>query len=296
MVAPQQTEECSGATAMQLQPQQCANTPMQRQHIAIEAVQEIAAEAQTPLQQPSSALPAANFAMQISAVASSAAQKMQSIATHAASWWQRRRRNHAENANCMTETAANVDGQHAKELESTAAAAAARTEQPEASSATAAAADKKEARTHNSACDAADHILHTHTTHKTPRTVTQHHGLLRNQSGWGSWSFGGRTWKPRASDHFTARPWGIEMMEVEAGAAIYRNKRAEGTPYHAPYARPPTPHGGRGLPHPLRGVGAGTDRPRAGPQQLAARAYGLMSSSIADWGQCGRREAQNTQD
>jgi hypothetical protein len=47
---PQQTEECSGATAMQLQPQQCANTPMQRQHIAIEAVQEIAAEAQTPLQ------------------------------------------------------------------------------------------------------------------------------------------------------------------------------------------------------------------------------------------------------
>ena len=123
-----------------------------------------------------------------------------------------------------------------------------------------------------------------------------HHGPLRNQPGRGSWSFGGRTWKPRASDHFAARPWGIEMMEVEAGAAIYRNKRAEGTPYHAPYARPPTPHGGRGLPHPLRGVGAGTDRPRAGPQQLAARAYGLMSSSIADWGQCGRREAQNTQD
>jgi hypothetical protein len=58
----------------------------------------------------------------------------------------------------MTETAANVDGQHAKELESTAAAAAARTEQPEASSATAVAADKKEARTHNSSCDAADHI------------------------------------------------------------------------------------------------------------------------------------------
>jgi hypothetical protein len=38
--APQQTEECSGATAMQLalQSQQCANRPMQRQHIAIEAV------------------------------------------------------------------------------------------------------------------------------------------------------------------------------------------------------------------------------------------------------------------
>ena len=110
MVAPQQTEECSGATAMQLQPQQCANTPMQRQHIAIEAVQEIAAEAQTPLQEPSSALPAASFAMQISAAASSAAQKMHSIATHATSWWQRRRRNHTENANRMTETAANVDG------------------------------------------------------------------------------------------------------------------------------------------------------------------------------------------
>ena len=292
MVAPQQTEECSGATAMQLQPQQCANTPMQRQHIAIEAVQEIAAEAQTPLQEPSSALPAASFAMQISAAASSAAQKMHSIATHATSWWQRRRRNHTENANRMTETAANVDGQHAKELESTAAAAAARTEQPEASSATAVAADKKEARTHNSSCDAADHILHTHTRHKTPRAVTQHHGPLRNLPGRGSWSFGGRTWKPRASDHFAARPWGIEMMEVEAGAAIYRNKRAEG----ASYAHPPAPAGGRGLPHPLRGAGTGTDRPRAGPRQLAARAYGLMSSSIADWGQKGQREAQNSQD
>ena len=292
MVAPQQTEECSGATAMQLQPQQCANTPMQRQHIAIQAVQEIAAEARTPLQETSSALPAASFAMQISAAASSAAQKMQSIATHATSWWQRRRRNHTENANRMTETAANVDGQHAKELESTAAAAAARTEQPEASSATAAAADKKEARTHNSSCDTADHILHTHTRHKTPRAVTQHHGPLRNKPGRGYWSFGGRTWKPRASDHFASRPWGIEMMEVEAGAAIYRNKRAEG----APYAHPPAPAGGRGLPHPLRGAGTGTDRPRAGPRQLAARAYGLMSSSIADWGQKGQREAQNSQD
>ena len=86
------------------------------QHIAIEAVQEIAAEAQTPLQAraklwlTSSALPAASFAMQMSAAASSAAQKMHSIATHATSWWQRRRRNHTENANRMTETAANVDG------------------------------------------------------------------------------------------------------------------------------------------------------------------------------------------
>ena len=155
MVAPQQTEECSGATATQLQPQQCANTPMQQQHIAIEAVQETAAEAQTPLQHPSSALPVANFAMRISAAASSAAQKMHSIATHATSWWQRRRRNHAENANRMTEPAANADGQHAKELESTAASAAARTEQPEASSTTSAAADKKEPRTHNSSFDAA---------------------------------------------------------------------------------------------------------------------------------------------
>jgi hypothetical protein len=110
---------------------------------ATEAVQEIAAEAQVPLQQPSSPLPAASFATQISAAASSAAQKMHSIATHAASWWQRCRRNHAETANSMTETAANVDGQHAEELESTAAAAAvARTEQPEASSTTAAAAER----------------------------------------------------------------------------------------------------------------------------------------------------------
>ena len=84
----------------------------------------------------------------------------------------------------------------------------------------------------------------------------------------------------------------MQMMEVEAGAAIYRNKRAEG----APYAHPPAPAGGRGLPHPLRGAGTGTDRPRAGPRQLAARAYGLMSSSIADWGQKGQREAQNSQD
>ena len=140
-----------------------------------------------PLQQPSSPLPAASFATQISAAASSAAQKMHSIATHAASWWQRCRRNHAETANSMTETAANVDGQHAEELESTAAAAAvARTEQPEASSTTAAAADKKEPRTHNSSCDAADHILHTHTRHKTPRAVTQHHGPLRNLPGRGA--------------------------------------------------------------------------------------------------------------
>ena len=82
-------------------------------------------------------------------------------------------------------------------------------------------------------------------------------GPLRNQPGRGSWSFGGRTWKPRASDHFAARPWGIEMMEVEAGAAIYRNKRAEG----APYAHPPAPAGGRGLPHPLRGAGTGRPVP-----------------------------------
>jgi hypothetical protein len=32
------------------------------------------------------------------------------------------------------------------------------------------------------------------------------------------------------------------------------------------------------------------------PRQLAARAYGLMSSSIVDWGQKGQREAQNSQD
>ena len=82
------------------------------------------------------------------------------------------------------------------------------------------------------------------------------------------------------------------LREVEAGAAIYRNKRAEG----APYAHPLAPAGGRGLPHLLRGAGTGTDRPRAGPRQLAARAYGLMSSSIADWGQKGQREAQNSQD
>ena len=84
-------------------------------------------------------------------------------------------------------------------------------------------------------------------------------------------------------------------MEVEAGAAIYlpqQTTTAEG----ASYAHPPAPAGGRGLPHPLRGAGTGTDRPRAGPRQLAARAYGLMSSSIADWGQKGQREAQNSQD
>ena len=211
-------------------------------------------------------------------------------------------------ANSMTETTANADGRHAEELESTAASAAARTEQPEASSTTAAAADKKEPRTHSPSSDAADHTtpdfrfptaiseLHTHTRHKTPRAVTQHHGPLRNQPGRGSWSFGGRTWKPRAADHFAARPWGIEMMEVEAGAAIYRNKRAEGAPYDMGYAHPPAPAGGRGLPRPLRGAGTGTERPRAGPRQLAARAYGLMSSSIADWGQKGQREAQNSQD
>ena len=132
----------------------------------------------------------------------------------------------------------------------------ARTEQPEASNATAVAADKKEARTHNSSCDAADHILHTHTRHKTPRAVTQHHGPLRNLPGRGSWSFGGRTWKPRASDHFAARPWGIEMMEVEAGAAIYRNKRAEGAPYAHPPAPPPC--GGRGRVLTVRGQDPGS--------------------------------------
>ena len=42
-------------------------------------------------------------------------------------------------------------------------------------------------------------------------------GPLRNQPGRGSWSFGGRTWKPRASDHFAARPWGIEMMDGGGG-------------------------------------------------------------------------------
>ena len=96
---------------------------MQRQPLAIEVVQGISADAQTSLQQQRPALPAANLGMQISAAAS-----RQSIAT---SWWQMRRRNHAENGNRMTETAANAEGQHAKELESTAASAAASTEQPE---------------------------------------------------------------------------------------------------------------------------------------------------------------------
>ena len=98
---------------------------------------------------------------------------------------------------------------------------------------------------------------------------------------------------PRAVDACSTGARGaIRAHPLEAGAAIYCNKRAEG----APYAHPPAPAGGRGLPHPLRGAGTGTDRPRAGPRQLAARAYGLMSSSIADWGQKGQREAQNSQD
>ena len=57
------------------------------------------------------------------------------------------RAQHAENANRMTETAANAERQHGEELESTAASAAARTEQPEASGTTAADMRQEDATT-----------------------------------------------------------------------------------------------------------------------------------------------------
>ena len=85
---------------------------------------------------------------------------------------------------------------------------------------------------------------------------------------------------------------GFEMMEVEAGAAIYRNKIAQGRHEEGtPYARPPAPPtGGGGNPHPPWGVGAGTDGLRAEPRQLA-RADGGPMSPIADQGQKGLTEA-----
>ena len=86
------------------------------------------------------------------------------------------------------------------------------------------------------------------------------------------------------------------MMEVEAGAAIYRNKIAQGRHEEGtPYARPPAPPtGGGGNPHPPWGVGAGTGVPREGPRQLEARANGPMTLPIADRGQEAERVAQNT--
>ena len=76
------------------------------------------------------------------------------------------------------------------------------------------------------------------------------------------------------------------------GATIYRQIRAERrretehrrTPTTPP---PPTPRGG-GHPHPLRGVGEGTDGLRGGPWQ-PARTFGPMNH-MADQGQMGSKD------
>ena len=100
------------------------------------------------------------------------------------------------------------------------------------------------------------------------------------------WSFGGRSWKPRARDMFTAPSWGIKEADIEMGATIYRRTRAarRGKSHKlAPTPLPnPTLRGG-GHPHPPRGVGEGTDGLREGPRQLV-RTSGPVNL-IADRGQ-----------
>ena len=142
------------------------------------------------------------------------------------------------------------------------------------------AAAQHEASAHNSdakRCDADNSIT---SSSQPPFTA---------RGGYKRWSFGGRTWKPRARDSFTASPWGIRQMEVEMGATIYRER------WPSPTTGPPALRGG-GYPHLPREVGAGTDV-RERSRQLGARAYGSMTNpSIADRGQVAQRVAQNTRD
>ena len=94
--------------------------------------------------------------------------------------------------------------------------------------------------------------------------------VVSRAQGKNHWSFGGRSWKPRARDMFTAPSWGIKEADIEMGATIYRRTRAErwGESHKlAPTPLPtPAPRGGGRL-HPLRGVGEGTDGLRVGPRR-----------------------------
>ena len=299
--AQQQLEERSAAEAAQAPVQQGEYTKAQQQQGDITVQQEHAAEPHAAAAKPGTGEQIASFAQQIKAAASSAVQKMHSISAHASLWWNERRRSSAENANRSAEAAGN-EGDHQVEEAASAAAAAARTEQPGASSTTAAAAEEKEeARTHNS--------LPSHAGERFTAALHRKLAALRRRApGCGAmtqfcpppkpgrnWSFGGRSWKPRAKELFTAPSWGIkEPMEVEMGATLYRTHRSRaerrgeaGQPRPRAPAQPPAPRGGE-HPHPLRGVGAGTDGPWEGPGQLA-RTSGPVNP-IADPGQKGSKD------
>ena len=304
--AQQQQEERITAEAAQAPVQQGEYTKAQQQEGDITVQQEHAAEPHAAAARPSTGEHIANFAQQIKAVASSAVQKMHSISAHASIWWKKRRRSSAENANRSAEATGNEIYQHVEEAAS-AAAAAARTEQPGARSTTRNCSAEQEARTQKYALaseiaaeerftvvrHAVRHAASLRITPDTPSSTAPKSKC--RMRGTPSWSFGGRSWKARAKELFTAPSWGIkEPMEVEMGATLYRThrRRAErsgeaGQPRPRTSAQPPAPRGGE-HPHSLRGVGAGTDGPREGPGQLA-RTSGPVNP-IADPGQKGSKD------
>ena len=94
---------------------------------------------------------------------------------------------------------------------------------------TAAAEEKGEARTHNSA-GGSTHAKEAFTAQLTMNCIGSraHTKVVSRAQGKNRyWSFGGRSWKPRARDMFTAPSWGIKEADIEMGATIYRRTRAE---------------------------------------------------------------------
>ena len=90
----------------------------------------------------------------------------------------------------------------------------------------AAAAEKEEARTHFSGSPHADEPFTAQLTRNCigSRAYTKVVSLAQGKN---HWSFGGRSWKPRARDMFTAPSWGIKEADIETGATIYRWTWAE---------------------------------------------------------------------
>ena len=141
-------------------------------------------------------------------------------------WWNKRRRSSTENASHVEEAASNDGGQQKEEI-GPLEAPAPREDQPAESSMTAAAEEKGEARTHFSGSPHAEEAFTAQLTMNCIGSSAHTKVVSRAQGKNRYWSFGGRSWKPRARDMFTAPSWGIKEADIEMGATIYRRTRAE---------------------------------------------------------------------
>ena len=197
--AQQQQEERSTAEAAQAPVQQGRSTIEQQQQDDAAALRNLAAEPHAAVTRPGKGEPIAELAQQIKAVASSAMQKMHGIRAHASMWWNKRRRSSTENANHVEEAASNDGGQRKEEI-GPLKAPAPREDQLAESSMTAAAEEKGEARTHNSG--GSTHAKEAFTAQLTMNCIgsSAYTKVVSRAQGKNHWSFGGRSWKPRARD------------------------------------------------------------------------------------------------